>query len=146
MADLNRRDIYARMVNSTGKQFHSPAMCVVREEMLERQLTVIPDGRAPPRSDKWISTSGGIGGRNSADYQVNNACGPVWFYEATRKIQENAVVLELSPHALFTGILHNSLDRSCTVIGMMRRAPSEGEMLYFLKVKFISSYCSKKLE
>lgn len=60
---------------------------------------MIPDPKI--RSTRWISTS--VAPENvetdnklcSADYQVNNAMNPVYFYEAITQIPANAVTIEV---------------------------------------------------
>lgn len=60
-----------------------------------------------PRSARWLSTSipeaqwqGSLARTPSAEYNVNNLVSPVLFQEALWHVPENAVVLEIAPHAL----------------------------------------------
>lgn len=60
-----------------------------------------------PRSPRWLSTSipeaqwqGSLARTSSPEYSVNNLVSPVLFQEALRHVPENAVVLEIAPHAL----------------------------------------------
>lgn len=59
------------------------------------------------RSARWISTSiphsewdSPLALYSSADYHVNNLLSPVLFQEGLGMVPENAVVLEIAPHAL----------------------------------------------
>lgn len=60
-----------------------------------------------PRSSRWLSTSipetqwqESLARTFSAEYNVNNLVSPVLFQEALWQVPENAVVLEIAPHAL----------------------------------------------
>lgn len=60
-----------------------------------------------PRSARWLSTSipeaqwqGSLARTSSAEYNVNNLVSPVLFQEALWHVPEDAVVLEIAPHAL----------------------------------------------
>lgn len=59
------------------------------------------------RSSRWISTSippseweSPLAMYSSADYHVNNLVSPVLFHEGLSLVPENAVVVEIAPHAL----------------------------------------------
>lgn len=58
---------------------------------------------------------------SSADYHVNNLLSPVLFHEAVSHVPENAIVIEIAPHALLQAILKRSLAKSVTNVGMMKR-------------------------
>ena len=68
----------------------------------------------------------------SAEYIINNFLSPVYFYDAIKRIPENAVVVEVSSHALFQSILSRSLPNSCTCIGLMKRN-AEDNVMRFMK-------------
>ena len=60
-----------------------------------------------PRSPRWLSTSipetqwqESLARTFSAEYNVNNLVSPVLFQEALWRVPEDAVVLEIAPHAL----------------------------------------------
>lgn len=59
------------------------------------------------RSARWVSTSipqsewdSALALHSSAEYHVNNLVSPVLFQEGLSLVPENAVVLEIAPHAL----------------------------------------------
>lgn len=59
------------------------------------------------RSSRWVSTSipqsdwdSPLALYSSADYHVNNLLSPVLFQEGLRLVPEDAVVVEIAPHAL----------------------------------------------
>lgn len=97
--------VFAKQVDSSGIPFHSPAMQMIRDEMLAAMRRAVPEPKQ--RSSKWVSTSvpeakwdDELALYCSADYHVNNACSPVLFYEALQKIPPNALTVEIAPHAL----------------------------------------------
>lgn len=60
-----------------------------------------------PRSPRWISTSipqseweSPLALYSSAEYHVNNLVSPVLFQEGLSLVPDNAVVVEIAPHAL----------------------------------------------
>lgn len=59
------------------------------------------------RSPRWVSTSipqaewgSPLALYSSADYHVNNLVSPVLFHEGLSLVPEDAVVVEIAPHAL----------------------------------------------
>lgn len=59
------------------------------------------------RSPRWVSTSipqadwdSPLALYSSADYHVNNLVSPVLFHEGLSLVPENAVTVEIAPHAL----------------------------------------------
>lgn len=109
-----------------------------------------------PRSPRWISTSipqseweSPLALYSSAEYHVNNLVSPVLFQEGLNLIPDNAVVVEIAPHALlqvsdaacneflspttlehhlldmlllpFKAILKRSLKPTCSILPLMKR-------------------------
>lgn len=131
-AQLKEKDIFAKVVDTSGIPFHSPAMLAVQDEMIECMRTAVPEPK--PRSSKWISTSipeddweSDLAATCSAEYHVHNACSPVLFYEAIQKIPANAVTIEMAPHSLMQAILRRSLQKTVTNVGLMNRPKSEND-------------------
>lgn len=69
------------------------------------------------RSPRWISTSipqsnwdSPLARLSSAEYHVNNLVSPVLFQEGLNLVPDNAVVVEIAPHALLqvTTAAHNA--------------------------------------
>jgi len=60
------------------------------------------------RSEKWIST---FDHNNSTDYKylIDNLIKPVDFYNAIRKIPQNATVIEISPKAIFRSMIKQTV-------------------------------------
>lgn len=131
-SELQEKDIFAKVVDSSGIPFHSPAMLAVQDEMLEAMRTAVPEPKA--RSSRWISTSipedeweGDLASTCSADYHVHNACSPVLFYEALQKIPANAVTIEMAPHSLMQAVLRRALQKTVTNVGLMNKPKTENE-------------------
>lgn len=71
------------------------------------------------RSSRWVSTSipqsewdTPLALYSSADYHVNNLVSPVLFHEGLSLVPDNAVVLEIAPHALLQVIFFFSFSSS----------------------------------
>lgn len=83
------------------------------------------------RSSRWISTSipecnwdSPLAETSSAEYHVNNFLGTVYFAEACAHIPEDSIVIEISPHGLFQGILKRMLQNSSVIIPLGKRETS----------------------
>jgi fatty acid synthase len=66
------------------------------------------------RSARWISTSipqkdwdSPLALYSSAEYHCNNLVSPVLFQEGLSLVPDNAVVVEIAPHALLQVSIHN---------------------------------------
>ncbi|MEE6523123.1 hypothetical protein FKM82_021855, partial [Ascaphus truei] len=84
-----------------------------------------------PRSSRWISTSiaepqwqSDLAQFSSAEYHVNNLVSPVLFQEGLQSVPENAVVVEIAPHALLQAILRRSLKPTNTILPLMKKGHS----------------------
>ncbi|OQR66937.1 fatty acid synthase-like [Tropilaelaps mercedesae] len=125
-AELKAENIFAREVNSHNVAFHSVYMEQIAPSLqaaLNKVVTV-----AKPRSARWISSSIPKSRWNeplaktcSAAYHVNNLVSPVLFKEALENVPENAICIEIAPHALLQAILKRALRPKCDIIGLMKR-------------------------
>ncbi|XP_065199624.1 fatty acid synthase-like isoform X2 [Planococcus citri] len=126
---LQSQGIFARQVNSSGYAFHSQYIAeaaAIFKPQLEKIIT-----NAKPRSKRWISTSIPDSMWNtpsaqysSVEYHLNNLLSPVYFNKALTYVPDNAVVIEVAPHALLQSILKGSLNSKCSHIGLLRRNQS----------------------
>lgn len=87
-------------MKTSGVAFHSPYMKLIAGALREKLLPIICEPKV--RSARWISSSitesdwsSSLARTCSADYHVNNLTSPVLFYEALRKVPENALVIEV---------------------------------------------------
>ena len=133
---LKSEGIFAKEVKSSGQAFHSiyineagPKLRVSLE-----QIVKVPK----PRSSRWISSSipesswnSPLAKMSSAAYHVNNLLSPVLFQEALAHVPENALVIEIAPHALLQAILKRSLPSKTVNVGLMNRS-SPDNSIYFL--------------
>ncbi|NXO90855.1 FAS synthase, partial [Certhia brachydactyla] len=123
---LKKDGVFAKEVRSAGVAFHSHYMASIAPALLSALKKVIP--RPKPRSARWISTSipesqwqGDLARHSSAEYHVNNLVNPVLFHEGLKHIPENAVVVEIAPHALLQAILRRTLKPTCTILPLMKK-------------------------
>ncbi|XP_023584963.1 fatty acid synthase [Trichechus manatus latirostris] len=123
---LKQEGVFAKEVRTGGMAFHSYFMESIAPTLLQALKKVIRQPR--PRSPRWLSTSvpeaewqGSLARTSSAEYNVNNLVSPVLFQEALWHVPENAVVVEVAPHALLQAILKRGLKSSCTIIPLMKK-------------------------
>ncbi|XP_059527571.1 fatty acid synthase [Myotis daubentonii] len=123
---LRQEGVFAKEVRTGGLAFHSYFMEGIAPSLLRELKKVIRDPR--PRSARWLSTSipeaqwqSSLARTPSAEYNVNNLVSPVLFQEALWHVPENAVVLEVAPHALLQAVLKRGLKPGCTVLPLMKK-------------------------
>nr|XP_028572050.1 fatty acid synthase [Podarcis muralis] len=126
VAKLKAEGVFAKEVLSAGVAFHSYYMASIAPVLLSALKKVIPSPK--PRSSRWISTSipesqwqSDLAKNSSAEYHVNNLVSPVLFQEGLRHIPEDAVVVEIAPHALLQAILRRALKPTCTILPLMKK-------------------------
>lgn len=126
VSELKEQGVFAKEVRSAGVAFHSYYMASIAPTLLAALKKVIKEPRQ--RSFRWVSTSipqseweSPLALYSSAEYHVNNLVSPVLFQEGLSLIPENAVVLEIAPHALLQAILKRSLKHTCSIIPLMKR-------------------------
>ncbi|XP_019359228.1 PREDICTED: fatty acid synthase isoform X1 [Gavialis gangeticus] len=126
LATLKKEGVFAKEVRSVGVAFHSYFMEALAPMLLSVLRKIIPNPK--PRSARWISTSipeaqwdSELARYSSAEYHVNNLRSPVLFQEGLQHVPENAVVVEIAPHALLQAILKRSLKPTCTILPLMKR-------------------------
>ncbi|XP_013881248.1 fatty acid synthase [Austrofundulus limnaeus] len=134
--ELKEQGVFAKEVRSAGVAFHSYYMASIAPNLLSALKKVIKEPRQ--RSSRWVSTSipqsewdSPLAMYSSADYHVNNLLSPVLFQEALNLVPENAVVVEIAPHALLQAILKRSLKQSCSIHPLMKRG-HPNNLEYFL--------------
>ncbi|KAM4525814.1 fatty acid synthase [Fundulus diaphanus] len=126
VSELKEQGVFAKEVRSAGVAFHSYYMASIAPSLLAALKKVIKEPRQ--RSPRWVSTSipqsewdSPLAKYSSADYHVNNLLSPVLFQEALSLVPDNAVVVEIAPHALLQAILKRSLKQSCSILPLMKR-------------------------
>uniref|UniRef100_A0AAV2LIZ5 Fatty acid synthase n=1 Tax=Knipowitschia caucasica TaxID=637954 RepID=A0AAV2LIZ5_KNICA len=124
--ELKEKGVFAKEVRSAGVAFHSYFMASLAPALLAALQKVIKKPRT--RSGRWVSTSipqsawdTPLALSSSAEYHVNNLVSPVLFQEGLSLVPEDAVVLEIAPHALLQSILKRSLKHTCSIIPLMKR-------------------------
>ncbi|KAF4106419.1 fatty acid synthase [Onychostoma macrolepis] len=126
VAQLKESGVFAKEVRSAGVAFHSYYMASIAPALLSALQNVIKSPK--PRSARWISTSipqvdweSPLALYSSAEYHVNNLVSPVLFQEGLNFVPDNAVVVEIAPHALLQAILKRSLKPTCSILPLMKR-------------------------
>ncbi|CAL8305722.1 unnamed protein product [Boreogadus saida] len=126
VAQLKESGVFAKEVRSAGVAFHSYYMASIAPALLAALRKVIVEPRR--RSPRWVSTSipqedwgTPLALYSSADYHVNNLVSPVLFQEGLMLVPDNAVVLEIAPHALLQAILKRSLKPTTSILPLMKR-------------------------
>ncbi|KAL6094787.1 fasn [Pungitius sinensis] len=126
VSKLKEQGVFAKEVRSAGVAFHSHYMASIAPTLLAALKKVIKEPRL--RSPRWVSTSipqsqwdSPLAQYSSADYHVNNLVSPVLFHEGLGLVPDNAVVLEIAPHALLQAILKRSLKHTCSILPLMKR-------------------------
>ncbi|XP_075072878.1 fatty acid synthase [Mixophyes fleayi] len=126
---LKKDGVFAKEVQSAGVAFHSYYMAAIAPSLLSALKKVITVPKR--RSHRWISTSipesqwqSDLAQLSSAEYHVNNLVSPVLFQEGLQSIPENAVVVEIAPHALLQAILRRSLKPTNTILPLMKKGHS----------------------
>lgn len=124
--ELQNENIFVRQVNCYNVAFHSIHMEQIALSLQAALDNVVPV--AKPRSARWISSSMPKDQWNeplaktcSAAYHVHNLVSPVLFKEALENVPENAICIEIAPHALLQSILKRALKPTSDVIGLMKR-------------------------
>ncbi|XP_011870702.1 PREDICTED: fatty acid synthase-like [Vollenhovia emeryi] len=127
---LKSKDIFARMVKSSGFAFHSKYIASAGPKLRASLEKIIPSPKQ--RSARWISSSipeatwnSPLAQLSSAAYHVNNLLSPVLFQEAVAHIPENAITIEIAPHCLLQAILRKSLPPTVTNISLHKREHSD---------------------
>lgn len=116
---LRSEDIFAKIVDTAGRAFHSKYTSDAGPLMLQMLKTISPKSKR--RSRKFVSTSSPTALNISAEYHLNNYLSPVLFNDALKHIPANAIVVEIGPTCLLQAILRRALDSNITKIGLVNR-------------------------
>ncbi|KAM5135188.1 fatty acid synthase-like isoform 1-T1 [Mantella aurantiaca] len=129
VANLKKDGVFAKEVQTGGVAFHSYYMASIAPSLLSALKKVITVPKR--RSHRWISTSipqsqwqSDLAQFSSAEYHVNNLVSAVLFQEGLYSIPENAVVVEIAPHALLQAVLKRSLKPTNTILPLMKKEHS----------------------
>ncbi|CAF94659.1 unnamed protein product, partial [Tetraodon nigroviridis] len=129
VSELKEEGVFAKEVRSAGVAFHSYYMASIAPALLEALKKVIKEPQQ--RSSRWVSTSipqaewgSQLALYSSAEYHVNNLVSPVLFHDGLGLVPDNAVVVEIAPHALLQAILKRTLKHTCSILPLMKRGHS----------------------
>ncbi|KAI5716536.1 hypothetical protein M8J76_008196 [Diaphorina citri] len=128
VAELSAEGVFAKKVASSGHAFHSKYIAEAGPKLRSSLDRIIPAPK--PRSARWISSSipedhwgTPLAQQSSPAYHVNNLLSPVLFYEALQHVPENAVVIEIAPHALLQAIIKRAKPGAVSIGLTKRGAP-----------------------
>lgn len=136
VAQLASENVFARVVKSSGTAFHSKYIAEAGPKLRKALEEIIPNPK--PRSTRWVSSSipenawnTPLAQMSSAAYHVNNLLSPVLFHEAIQHIPEDAIVVEIAPHALLQAILKRALGPGVTNVGLVKRDHEDNVLFLF---------------
>ena len=118
------------------KPYHSVQIKPIADTLTNIIKKVIPNPKK--RSKKWVSTS--IPEKNwseelaqyaSAEYYVNNMIKPVLFTSGLSHAPDDAIVIEITPHALFKSLIKRTL-KNVNYIGLMKRNDNDHNLETFI--------------
>ncbi|KAL1463418.1 hypothetical protein WDU94_015169, partial [Cyamophila willieti] len=135
---LTRKCVFAKVVNVSNIAYHSRYIKPAAPLLLKYLEGVITEPK--PRSLKWISTSvpekdwnSDLAKHASPAYFTNNLLSTVYFEEGARHIPNNAIVIEIAPHALLSPIVKKSLDPETVHIALTNRSKSVNNVEFLLE-------------
>ncbi|XP_061709202.1 fatty acid synthase-like isoform X2 [Cydia pomonella] len=128
MAELSAEGVFTRRIKSSKMAFHSKYIAPAAPILHANLLKVIPEPKS--RSERWLSTSvpqeqwnSDLAKLSDATYHVNNFTSPVRFAMALAHVPENALVVELAPHAQMQAVLRSTLPDAVHIPLLHREAP-----------------------
>jgi len=127
MQTPNGKPVFVRRLETFGIAYHSPQLDPTLPILRENLSKVLTSPKK--RSKKWVSTcvDDEVLGEDdplrylSADYHCTNFREKVEFKRALSKCPENAIIIEIGPHALFRGSAKKNVGTSHTYLAPMLR-------------------------
>jgi acyl transferase domain-containing protein len=127
--------VKVRFCPSIDKALHSPEMAFLWSNAMSSLYSVIPEPRG--RSERWLSSTAP---EPSSDYLrlccpryfLRNLTSPVHFYDTSKTIPKNALVLELSHRPVLESLIRRNVTPDVAYLSMsfLRRVdPDEGAAL-----------------
>lgn len=138
MLKLREDNVFVKEVDSCGVPFHSPVMSKIASSLSSSLKSI--GIKSKPRSSKWLSTSADDNTVADVQYYVDNLIKPVRFFEATKRIPKNAVIIELSPHSLFNSAIKSTLGSKSKFISSMRKNGNIDNFLQAIGQLYQSGY------
>ncbi|GAB6031064.1 hypothetical protein CHUAL_007875 [Chamberlinius hualienensis] len=136
VSELVNEEKFTKLVPTNGRGFHCPIMNRAIPILSEYNDILLQNPKL--RSKRWISTAFPEKDWNlnrakyfSTKYNSSNIMNPVYFYEGLQKIPNDAVIVEIGPHALLQALIKRSVGPQATILGLQNRNQTDG-YLYFL--------------
>ena len=132
---LKAKGHFVRELESSEIPYHSEYLLTSAKKMTEEIKKQLPNPRL--RSKKWLSTAINTSEvpeelkYASAEYFVHNLVSPVHFYNKLQQLPDNAIVIEIGPHGLFSKIITQTLEMS-TYISLIKKDSNPTNMDHFL--------------
>lgn len=133
--NLKANKISVKEVPCGNVPYHSRYIAPAGPKLLSYLKEVIPV--AKPRSEKWLSTSvprnewsTSAARLSSAEYHTNSLLKPVFFEETLALIPDNAITIEIAPHATLSTILNKSLNSTVTNIGLIQKDHTDNAVVF----------------
>ena len=137
---LKGKGLFVRELESSEIPYHSEYLLTSAKRMTDEIKKQLPNPRL--RSKKWLSTSiiesefSDELRYASAEYFVHNLISPVFFYNKLHQLPDNAIVVEIGPHGLFSKIITQTLESS-TYLSLIKKDSNQTNLDLFL-----SSICT----
>nr|CAD7568915.1 unnamed protein product [Timema californicum] len=141
-----QQGVFASEVNTGGVAFHSSHVAPAVVDLTKALSKVIPEPK--PRSSRWISSSvprcdwdSTLGLSCSAEYLAHNFVSPVLFSDACTGIPDNALVIEVAPHAVLLTALRRSLPDTVNTLALQSKGRNSLEVLASCNMNLVN-FCS----
>ena len=119
MHRLEGEEKFVRLINTQGKPYHSP---LIDSHSVNMHLESAYQGKAK-RNSAWISAIEGYDPPDfSVDYHIQSVTRPVDFLGAMQKLPSHAILLEVGPHSILRGLIHDCVSTVQYVSLMQKHA------------------------
>ncbi|KAG5683715.1 hypothetical protein PVAND_012980 [Polypedilum vanderplanki] len=138
---LKSQHCFAREVACVGVPFHSRYIKEVGIKFRDELAKTITNPKV--RSSNWITATYPEECVDSkfcdASYHANNYMNPVFFENAAKRLPQNALAIEISPHGFLQSLLKSALKKS-VYVGLTNKNKSDGKALFFEGIGKIFQY------
>lgn len=132
--ELMAEKVFAKEVPCSNIPYHSRYIAGMGPKLLAKLREIVPEPKR--RTDKWISSSvpkerwiETNSQFSSAEYHTNNLLSSVLFEEAATNLPEDAVTIEVAPHALLQSIIKRCVPKGVH-IPLTHRANKDGSSFF----------------
>ena len=133
--NLRKRGVFVYELDCSHIPYHTKYMKEAEKEIVDELAQFL---KPKLRSNKWLSTATlddsvleGPLKYSSPEYYAFNLTSPVYFYDRIKQIPEEAVVIEISPHGLFSRTIKKTV-RNGEYISLMKKDSNDTNLEMFL--------------